>query len=429
MNASRTGEFPLATAERSFAAASRLRVQTALERILQSEEFAGSPQLCRFLRHIVECRLDGEGQSLKESTIGLAVFNRGGGYDPKVDPIVRVEARRLRARLEAYYARDGADHEYRIVLPKGGYVPHFEPGPNLSAAGVPDVVPPAPARPFVKWQFGPALLMAACLLGLALWASHLSTTGGGDPVSRFWSSILDGEHPVMVIPADSALVLLQDLAHEPVSLSEYLTGEYSARLAARIPMSFPVALGVAQRRYTSIADLEFATRLSHRREAARLGILTRFARDVRVEDVKRNNLVLLGARHSNPWVELFEPNSTFRLEHDEQTSQFEVINTRPAPGESPQIDVSPSDLQKEIYGVITYHRNRDGGGKVLTVAGTSVAGTEAAADFLLDDGRLLPWLRRAFTHGEVRGFDILLHDRNLSGSAPLADVVAFHVDH
>ena len=62
------------------------------------------------------------------------------------------------------------------------------------------------------------------------------------------------------------------------------------------------------------------------------------------------------------------------------------------------------------------------------LSGTSIAGTEAAADLILDDAKLIPWLRRAEVQGEVKGFDMLLHGSNLAGSAPRAEVVAFHVD-
>jgi hypothetical protein len=127
-------------------------------------------------------------------------------------------------------------------------------------------------------------------------------------------------------------------------------------------------------------------------------------------------------------VELYEQDTTLRLQHDERTGTFTVLNTRPGPSERREIVISPAELEHEIYGIITYHQKAGDAAKVLIIAGTSVAGTEAAADFLLDDARLTPWLQQAAVHGEVHGFDILLHARNLSGSAPRAEVVAFHWD-
>ncbi len=100
-------------------------IRDALERILQSNSFAGSPRLSQFLRYVVEHTLDGEVSELKETCIGVAVFGKRASYNPKEEPIVRVEARRLRARLEEYYSSTGQNDAIRIHLPKGGYLAHF----------------------------------------------------------------------------------------------------------------------------------------------------------------------------------------------------------------------------------------------------------------------------------------------------------------
>jgi hypothetical protein len=416
---------------------SSAQVLATLDRILASEGFVASAQLSRFLAHLVGSSLKGETTQLKESVIGLAVFNRGPGYDPKVDPIVRVEARRLRARLESYYQTERAADEVRISLPKGGYAPVFEWSASACTVecgeghtiGAPAALPePVPAETrWGGWQWELRILALATCLAAIGWAVY-RTSSRASVVSGFWSSILDADKPALVIPADSGLVMLENLTHQTVQLPEYLSGEYLSRLAGKGRLDPAIVLSLGSRRYTSIVDLELTNRLSHRREAARFGLVTRFARDVRVADLKGNNLVLVGSRESNPWVELFEKDVSLRMIHDELTGDVTILNNRPAPGERKEMVISWADLKREIYGIVTYHRYRDGGGKVLLLAGTSVAGTEAAVDFLLNDARLAPWLTRASVHNEIRGFDVLLHGRNLSGSAPRADVESFHVD-
>ncbi|HKE29054.1 MAG TPA: tetratricopeptide repeat protein [Bryobacteraceae bacterium] len=84
-------------------------------------------RLSRFLRFVVEQHSDGRDEELKESLIGIEVFGRSPGYDPKRDPIVRTEASRLRARLSEYYLGEGKADPLVIALPKGGYVPVFRP--------------------------------------------------------------------------------------------------------------------------------------------------------------------------------------------------------------------------------------------------------------------------------------------------------------
>ena len=100
-------------------------VRQHLSRILSSRGFSSSERLCKFLQFTVEKALIGEGDQLKESVLGIEAFDRKPGYDPKVDPIVRVQAHRLRAKLADYYKNEGSDDTVRIDLPKGAYVPAF----------------------------------------------------------------------------------------------------------------------------------------------------------------------------------------------------------------------------------------------------------------------------------------------------------------
>lgn len=79
----------------------------------------------QFLQFVTEAALSGN-QTLKETTIGVEVFSRAPAYDSSVDPIVRVEARRLREKLQQYYDRDGRNDQIVVYLPKGGYTPSFE---------------------------------------------------------------------------------------------------------------------------------------------------------------------------------------------------------------------------------------------------------------------------------------------------------------
>jgi len=98
-----------------------------LEQVLASPGFARNERLSRFIRFIVEQELTGRGSELKESLIGIEVFGRKPGFDPKQDSTVRSEAARLRARLAEYYDGGGKADTLVIELPKGGYIPRFRP--------------------------------------------------------------------------------------------------------------------------------------------------------------------------------------------------------------------------------------------------------------------------------------------------------------
>lgn len=110
--------------------------------MLASRQFTRSHRLCRFLRFSVEQTLAGKSAQLKEQIIGVEVFDRKPDYDPRIDPIVRVEARRLRAKLKAYYNSPGRGDPIVIGLPKGAYLPFFK----TRAAVPPDSAPLAVAN-------------------------------------------------------------------------------------------------------------------------------------------------------------------------------------------------------------------------------------------------------------------------------------------
>jgi len=98
-------------------------VDSQLQRILESGAFAASARSAQFLRFCVEHSRHGQTSQLKETTIAVEVFKRPADYDPKIDAIVRVHARRVRDKLDLYYRTFGANDPIRIYLPKGGYIP------------------------------------------------------------------------------------------------------------------------------------------------------------------------------------------------------------------------------------------------------------------------------------------------------------------
>src|SRR5437867_5864629 len=117
---------PLSPVQSSPPAPMRLEmVQRHLEKVALSAEMRRSKKLCQFLRFTVEEVLRGHGSELKEYAIGVGVFRRDREFDPGADPIVRVQARRLRAKLERYYQAEGRDEPVRIEYPVGSYSPVF----------------------------------------------------------------------------------------------------------------------------------------------------------------------------------------------------------------------------------------------------------------------------------------------------------------
>jgi hypothetical protein len=165
-------------------------VRAHLARILESSGFVKADRLCRFLRFTVEAKLNGEGDQIKEYVLGREVFDRNRDYDPRTDSIVRVEARRLRTRLEEYYSGAGQTETVRIEFPKGSYVPVIHPAEGAATEiGVPRALQ---RKRLGLWILG-AVLLVALLTAVALAEYRLRQPSTSDLVAVAPSGWLWGE--------------------------------------------------------------------------------------------------------------------------------------------------------------------------------------------------------------------------------------------
>jgi TolB-like protein len=154
-------------------------IRAQLDRVLASEVFATATRLRRFLRHVVERSLAGESDELKEYAIGVGVFDRDQQYDPRVDSIVRVEAGRLRTKIDEYYSGAGAADPVLIRMPRGSYAPVFEHRQSATAAAVaPASAPNNPRRRVAGWIPTLAVLAVTILLTVvAAWPTNVRERG------------------------------------------------------------------------------------------------------------------------------------------------------------------------------------------------------------------------------------------------------------
>lgn len=244
-------------------------VHGQLDRILESAPLSGSPRRRDLLRYLVEETLAGRSNQIKGYSVALAVFDRDDTFDPSSDPVVRLEAGRLRRSLDTYYVNAGRDDPVRIAIPKGAYVADFswqtEDTPPTSAVGATVSVqipmaddetnltprqPPKTAEP-PKARNIPkpsrqivVLVMIALLLAAGLsWFGFRST----DPntVQAHGSAIivlpfgkLDGSDDTNLFANAITQDLINDLMHFP----DFRL--YSAQSSfAQDPATDPVALG------------------------------------------------------------------------------------------------------------------------------------------------------------------------------------------
>ncbi len=148
-------------------------VRAEVQRVLASKGFANAGRLSRLLRYVVDKTLAGEADQLKEYAVGIEVFDRDNHYDPRLDSIVRVEAGRLRSRLDEYYNGEGATAAVRITLPRGAYVAQFaataEPAakPPIDLPAHPRALAPSHSRPWTSWAL--TLGLVAAVTAMVVW--------------------------------------------------------------------------------------------------------------------------------------------------------------------------------------------------------------------------------------------------------------------
>ncbi|TMI99962.1 MAG: hypothetical protein E6G97_20440 [Alphaproteobacteria bacterium] len=184
-------------------------VRDALCHMAASEAFRGSPQLVAFLRYVVEATLRGEQDRIKGYTIAVEALGRSENFDPQDDPIVRVEATRLRRALNRYYENGGRQDPVQIDLPLGSYVPVFRRSVPAAApacragAGVQDS---SRARPAVQ-EF--LLFLAAYVANDAAGAARHAAliTSDDDPLGLVARVLVAAQHG----EADAARAMLDRL--------------------------------------------------------------------------------------------------------------------------------------------------------------------------------------------------------------------------
>jgi TolB-like protein len=193
-------------------------VSRQLERILTSQAFGRSDRHRRFLRFLVQSVLGGRSQDLTESRVAIEVFGRKSTFDSTIDPIVRVEAGRLRRRLREYYETEGSAEPLAIELPQRTYVPVF----RSRSTTAPSIQQKPPRR---RWRRAAALAGSAVVLG-AVAVGVLFISGMSRPVVQDKTVFAAMTPAVAVLP-----VLDLGLARTDEALCDTLTEELIDELA------------------------------------------------------------------------------------------------------------------------------------------------------------------------------------------------------
>jgi hypothetical protein len=416
-------------------------------RIAASRQFTKAPQLQDILIYICQRALTDSAASIKEYEIGCNALGRKPDFNPNEDNIVRVQISHLRRKMDEYFATDGKDEPLRITVPKGAYVPRFEPrpeavvAPDSTSATVEPALPvavvhprPTPWIPILSISTG---VLAIVCLSVALRLPYVRTgnqavaPASARQLDPFWSRLFGTGQPAGIVVADSCLVILQDVLHTDISLDNYLSREYPETLLNLAPnrelrSALQLIIG---RQYTSLADLNIATRLVELSgEFGSNRAPVRFSRHLNIRDFKTENFVLIGSRRAVPWAQLFEPQLNFSFEEDPATHRFHLRNKRPKPGEPAIYVPTERDGSLESYADIALLPNLGNSGSVLILSGITMEASEAAGELVIAKG-FSQQLALMLGPQAVRDryFEIVLKTRAVAGASRSSQIVAYRL--
>jgi hypothetical protein len=414
-----------------------------VQRIVASPHFAKSARLKEFLLFVFERALEGRREEITEQQIGVHVFGRPLDYNPSEDSIVRTSARLLRQKLDSYFETDGNTESLRLVIPKGGYIPSFVPAPRRPRP--PQPAPEEPDLTNLAEPLPPALLpitigapksrrltiliavvaLLALTVGFLLHAALVRPT---PPVTHpLWSRIFSKDFDTLFVAADTGLVLYENLMRHGVPIDSYISHSYAQNEPEPYGLPPGQLHSFAMRRYSGVVDLKLMALLMKLPELTPARFQFRYARDLQLEELRSATVILNGAAEANPWVELFQDQFNFVLAHERSGPHFLVTNRKPQPGEqSTYVSTYLPGMNNGIaFGHIVFMANLSGSGEALVIEGTGSAGTEAAIEFLLNDGQFLTALNRIRVRGRpLPHFEMLLKTAYIADSrAPGAQLV------
>lgn len=391
-----------------------------LQRILRSSGFRNAHTLQHLLQFLVAQAYGPDAESLKESTIGVEVFGRRPDFDPKVDPVVRVQVHRLRRKLQEYYETEGKRDPFLIEIPKGTYVPVFEElgraAPALKISSAPAEISEAQKiRPVPKDnpRFGKlffhrmaTLLVAIAVLALGYWLGRrqlssgvaaanakLSSSSSNEPAKAFWAALLGNDRTPIIAHADAVFLLdsYNDLFWFPHGESGYRGAVVDPSLAQQYAAN-PALVAKAGRlyyenSYLGSGDTDAIGILANLFGQLGLRPIIEAGSNLTPEDLKQHNVILVGSSFQSYAVAQFFTTGDFTFEDPKSRQQDWsglIVNGHPRPGEQQiyRTERDPvSQVVKVDHALITVEPGIISGRYIVDLGGLDTTGSEGAALF------------------------------------------------
>jgi len=417
-----------------------------LQRIASSEQFSRSARLRDFLLYVGKQSLKPNATEVHEQEIGAKVFGRPADYDRSQDNIVRVNATELRRRIGAYFETVGVHEPLLVEIPRGGYTPVFHyrtaadtpiaGGESLREAQPPTAEQESGSRRPASLLWPAATLILACV-ALYLFQQNramqkvIEPWSGKPAVAAFWKQYLNTGLQTDIVMPDDALSMYQDVTGSSVNLYDYVNRDFIRRIPM-LPLSEDRKADVNELMNHNLVTFG-AIRAAQQIQGqfplnyARSMVLTRL---YTADEIKRNNVILVGGQKSNPWNQIFDKQLNFVVDYDYASKRTGFIRNRtPKANEQATYvanEVSGSTDTFATYSVVAYLPNPSRTGHVLILAGLDSDATAAAAEFLSSEDSMARF-KSAMHAEEYPYFEVLLRVARLNGTSLRGELVAYRI--
>lgn len=390
-------------------------------RIVTSDVLRGSESLCHLLEYLASHSVEEQGSSVKEYQIATEVFGRPADFDPRLDSTVRVQTSRLRAKLTEFYAGPGAQDEVIIEIPRGAY------SVTVHARAVP--APAVPTEPVsqpevLRTEVAPVLRRKP--YKIALWVLALSCCGLivslvyvtrnrpvpvaelrpeiPPPLKAFWRVFIDAPERTWIVFSNAEFV------GRPETGLRYLDPAKDKG-------------GAIFDHYTGIGEVMAIHELDQLFTQFRHGVVVKRGRLLAMDDVKNNDLIFVGSPSENLTLRDMPAMQEFqfrRLDSGPRKGDLGIANLHPAVGEQADYIATAGLPLTEDYAVIGLMPGPTRQHWVMTLAGITTIGTQAAVEFVCNETSVDQLLKKARRTGaEVMPLEAVIRV-NVSRGVPVS---------
>ena len=440
---------------RTFDEGERAAVLRELDAILNSPVFQSSKRCQQFLSYVVQHRLEGNQERLKERIIGVDLFQRPAGYATGDDPVVRVQAGEVRRRLDQYYQTAPKNLPVRIELHVGTYTPEFKwaepalgPGDSRasqsssevrerlhptgsvqeSSAAVSQEPRPSVAKHkplfWVLSAVGLIALTGLVLIGSTIYRSRTHPSA----LQRFWAPALSSPEPILICLAKPTVYLPSvELYQRHSGTSDKFMDQYERfnqkpdlQPEDKLVWSDMVELpdyGIA------VGDVYTAVRLSSLFGQIGKKNQVRIEGNYTFEDMRDSPAIIIGA-FNNRWTMQMTANLHFSYASEDS---HPFIREEGPKGRRWYSKTRPDDKAMEDYAVVTRLLNSSTGKFVVIVAGLKSYSTQAAGEFVTSPEYLLAGLQSVSPDWDKRNMQIVLQTPVTDGLPGPPQVIASYV--